>query len=552
MTSFQIPSHILSSKTKEELKDLVKTLQDRVNIFVSVGTSLSTEKDQDILLENIVTYAKQITSADAATLYMMSDDEKKLHFSIVHTDSMDIRMGGTSGNPINWYPVKLYNDDGSPYLEMVAAYVALKKQTLNFEDVYEVKDFNFTGTRQFDQKTGYRTQSMLALPMLNHEKEVIGVLQLINAKDDKNTTIPIPFTPESQALTEALASQAAVAITENRLIHGLEDLLNSIIRVIASAIDEKSKYTSGHITRVAELAVYLAEQVSAAEDGVYEKVRYNEDQIEEIRFAGLLHDIGKITTPEYVVDKSTKLETIYDRINMVFLRFELLKKEREIDMWKAIAGGMATIKNHADHEKMFTELKEERRKINEDFSFIQRMNTGGEFLRPEYKDRICDVAKTTVSLDGKPTPLLSDEEVMNLHISRGTLTDEERQIINNHAVVTDKMLSELPFPKKLKKVPSYAANHHERMDGSGYPKGLTADNLELPARIMAMADIYEALTAPDRPYKKGKTLSEAMRIMEFMVKDYHIDPDLFSFFKEKKIYKWYAAKFMNADQIDME
>lgn len=550
MTSFHIPTHILASKTKDELIDLIETLQDQVNIFVSVGTSLSTEKDQDVLLESIVTYAKKITGADAATLYMMSEDEKKLHFSIVHTDSMNIRMGGTSGKPIDWYPVKLYNEDGSPYLEMVAAYVALKKQTLNFDDVYEVVDFNFTGTRQFDKKTGYRTQSMLALPMLNHEYEVIGVLQLINAKDEDNQTIP--FTPESQSLTEALASQAAVAITENRLINGLEDLLNSIIRVIASAIDEKSKYTSGHITRVAELAVYLAEQISESTDGVYKNVRYNEEKIEEIRFAGLLHDIGKITTPEYVVDKATKLETIYDRIHTVSLRFELLKKEREAEMWKAMAGGMKAVENHPEHEEMLAELKEELHKINEDFSFIQRMNTGGEFLRPEFKDRISDIAQATVSIDGTVTRLLSDDEINNLHISRGTLTGEERQIINNHAVVTDKMLSELPFPKKLKNVPSYAANHHERMDGSGYPKGLKADDLELPARIMAMADIFEALTAPDRPYKKGKTLSEAMKIMEFMVKDYHIDPDLFSIFKEKKLYRWYAEKFMNPDQIDMD
>ncbi len=550
MNTFQILPETLATKSKKELIELIRTLQDRVNIFVSVGTSLSTEKDQNVLLENIVTYAKKITGADAATLYMMSEDEKKLRFSIVHTDSMNIRMGGTTGNPIDWYPVKLCNDDGTPYLEMVAAYVALKKKTLNFEDVYDVKDFNFAGTRQFDQKTGYRTQSMLALPMLNHVNEVIGVLQLINAKDENKKTIP--FSPESQALTEALSSQAAVAITENRLINGLEELLNSIIRVIASAIDEKSKYTSGHIERVAELAVYLAQQVSDSEEGCFKDVHYNNEKIEEIRFAGLLHDIGKITTPEYVVDKSTKLETIYDRIHTVFLRFEILKKEREVEMWKALAGNPDDHSSRVEHEKMLKELEEETRKISEDYNFIQRMNTGGEFLRPEYKDQIGEIARTTVNIDGKNTRILTEEEILNLHISRGTLTEEERQIINNHAVVTDKMLSQLPFPKKLRNVPSYAANHHERMDGSGYPKGLKADDLELPARIMAMADIFEALTAPDRPYKKGKTLSEAMKIMEFMVKDYHIDPDLFAFFKESGVYRWYAEKFMNPEQIDMD
>jgi len=550
MKTIELSEKCLKASTQEELKNVIQILRDRVNIFVSVGTSLSTEKDQDVLLENIVTYAKKITGADAATLYMMTDDEQKLRFSIVHTDSMNIRMGGTSGNEINWYPVKLHNEDGSPYLEMVAAYVALKQETLNFEDVYYVEGFNFTGTRQFDQKTGYRTQSMLTLPMKNHENEVIGVLQLINAKDENNQTIP--FSPEAQALTEALASQAAVAITQNRLIHGLEQLLNSIIQVIASAIDEKSKYTSGHIERVAELAVELAQEVSDSNEGVYAKVGYNKNQIDEIRFAGLLHDIGKITTPEYVVDKSTKLETIYDRINTVYLRFEILKKEREIEMLKAIAGLSDKDIKSAEHKAMIEQLNRDIQQITDDYNFIQRMNTGGEFLSSEFKERVNKIAETKITIDGKSDNILTENEVYNLHVSRGTLTEEERQIINNHAVVTDKMLNKLPFPKKLKHVPEYAANHHERMDGSGYPKGLSADNLALPARIMALADIFEALTARDRPYKKGKTLSEAMRIMDFMVKDYHIDPDLYNFFKETRLYLRYAKKYMDPEQIDMK
>lgn len=550
MKTFELSEKCLKAKTKQELKNVIQILQDRVNVFVSVGTSLSTEKNQDILLENIVTYAKKITGADAATLYMMTEDEHKLRFSIVHTDSMNIRMGGTSGNEINWYPVKLYNDDGSPYLEMVAAYVALKQETLNFDDVYYVDGFNFTGTRQFDQKTGYRTQSMLTLPMKNHENEVIGVLQLINAKDENKQTIP--FSPEAQALTEALASQAAVAITQNRLIHELEELLNSIIHVIAAAIDEKSKYTSGHIERVAELAVELAQEVSNSNEGVYANVVYGKNQIDEIRFAGLLHDIGKITTPEYVVDKSTKLETIYDRINTVSLRFEILKKEREIEMLKALAGLSGKKALNTEHNAMIDQLSRDVQQITDDFNFIQRMNTGGEFLSQDLKERVNKIAETTVTIEGNTEKILTENEVYNLHVSRGTLTEEERQIINNHAVVTDKMLSKLPFPKKLKRVPEYAANHHERMDGSGYPKGLNADNLALPARIMALADIFEALTARDRPYKKGKTLSEAMRIMDFMVKDYHIDPELYAFFKKNKLYIRYAKKYMDPEQIDME
>lgn len=543
-------SYALRSKSKDELLDIIRQLHEQVKVFISVGTSLSTEKDQDTLLEKIVTYAKKITQADAATLYMMADDEKKLCFSIVHTDSMNIRMGGTSGNPINWDPITLYTDEGMPYLEMVAAYVALKKEKLSFEDVYHVKEFNFAGTRLFDQKTGYRTQSMLAVPMLNHLNEVIGVLQLINAKNREGETVP--FTTESQILTEALASQAAVAITENRLIHDLEALLNAIIQVIASAIDEKSKYTRGHIERVAELAQYLAQQLSESNEGFYKDVSFSDEQINEIRFAGWLHDIGKITTPEYIVDKSTKLETIYDRLHCVYLRFELLKKDLELEMWRKLAGNLDSNSENAKRNMLLKDLQAAIQEIQEDFSFIQHMNEGTEFLREEYKERIHHIAQKTVMINEKKHPLLSEDEVLNLTIPRGTLTDHERQLINYHVVVTDKMLSSLPFPKKLKNVPSYAAKHHEHLDGSGYPKGLRAENLELPARIMAMADIFEALTAPDRPYKKGKTLSEAMKIMEIMVRENHIDPNLFAFFKESKGYLWYAKKFMNPEQIDME
>jgi hypothetical protein len=253
-----------------------------------------------------------------------------------------------------------------------------------------------------------------------------------------------------------------------------------------------------------------------------------------------------------VVDKSTKLETIYDRINTVYFRFEILKKEREIEMLKALAGLSEDDMKRTEHAEMMDQLNRDIQQITDDYNFIQRMNTGGEFLSSELKERVNKIAETKITIDGETANILSENEVYNLHVSRGTLTEEERQIINNHAVVTDKMLNKLPFPKKLKHVPEYAANHHERMNGSGYPKGLSADDLALPARVMALADIFEALTARDRPYKKGKTLSEAMRIMDFMVKDYHIDPDLYNFFKVSKLYLRYAKKYMDPEQIDME
>ncbi len=530
----------------------IEKYKNLVNVLINVGESLSAEKDQNCLLEKIVTYAKQVTSADAATLYLMSDDKRKLQFEIAQTDSMGFRAGGTSGVPINWYPVKLYQENGEPYSQMVSAYVALTGKTLNFPDVYEVEGFDFQGTRAFDKKNHYRTKSMLTIAMKNHEDEIIGVLQLINAMDKSNSGVVIPFDKEAQHVSEALASQAAIAITKNRLLQELEALLDSFIKVIADAIDEKSPYTGGHIERVAKLTLTIAQHLHQKNDGEYADVHFTEDEMKEIRIAAWLHDIGKITTPEYVVDKATKLETIFDRIHNVKLRNEILQRDAEIDYWRELAALDKNDKNYGEKEQALREnLQAQLERLHDEMKFLETVNKGGEFMAPPLKERVQQIARQTLILDGKAQPFLSDEEIQNLNISRGTLNDQEREIINNHVVMTIKMLSQLPFPKKLSRVTEYAGGHHERLDGTGYPNGVTEAELSLPARIMALADIFEALTAADRPYKKGKTLSEAVKILGFMAKDRHIDPLLLKTFLEDKLHIEYAKKFINPAQIDI-
>jgi hypothetical protein len=288
----------------------------------------------------------------------------------------------------------------------------------------------------------------------------------------------------------------------------------------------------------------LAQAACVAEDGPYETFSLSEEELYELSIAAWLHDCGKVTTPEYVVDKSTKLETIYDRVETVRTRFEVAKRDAEIDYLRALQA------DDTDADGLKETFEARVAKLNDDWSFLEVANIGGEFMSDDHQARIHEIAAMTWSNNGETENFLSENEVYNLCIARGTLTAEEREVINNHIVMTVEMLEELPFPKHLKKVPEYAGGHHEKMDGTGYPKGLTADQMSIPARMMAIADIFEALTASDRPYKKAKTISESLKIMGFMVKDAHIDPDLFRLFLQADIPRIYAEANLLPDQID--
>jgi len=530
----------------EEIRSYVGQLCETVRNLSKIGAALSAEHDLPKLLQMILEQAMLFTNADGGTLYMVNDDQKTLRFEIVKTNSLKISMGGTSANPINWYPVKLYLENGTPNHAMVSAHVALTGQSVNIPDVYDVKGFDFTGTRAFDNKTGYRSKSMLVVPMRNHENLIIGVVQILNAVDHLSGEV-IPFSRAAEEIIVSLASQAAVSITNTRLIQDLEKLFESFIQVIAAAIDEKSPYTAGHIQRVAELTMMIAQEVNSVNTGKYADVTFDADNLKELRIAAWMHDIGKITTPEYIVDKSTKLETIYDRLNTVQARFETLKRDAKIAALEEKLKAAGIVKNFSQIDN---ELQERIHQIEADYQFVKTANTGGEFMAPEKIAKIQQISENRITVENLDEPILNEDEVTNLTIQRGTLTEKERQIINNHVVVTIKMLEKLPYPKKLRRIPEIAGAHHEKLDGSGYPNHLTEERLMPQSKIMALADIFEALTAKDRPYKKGKTLSEAMKIMMFMAKDRHIDPELFRIFVEKKIYLAYAQKFMDHSQID--
>jgi len=535
------------------LRGYIDSLQNQISNMSAIGLALSKEKDMDKLLEMILLEAKRISNSDGGTLYMMTDDQR-LKFSIMITDSLNIHMGGTSGKEIPFYPVKLYMDNGQPNKTMIAANAGLTGDTINIPDAYKAKGFDFAGTKAFDEKTGYRSKSFLTVPLKNHEDEIIGVLQLLNAQDIKTKKV-IPFSDIVQKSVEALSSQAAVAITNKNLIKDLEVLFESFIKLIASAIDAKSPYTGGHCSRVPEITMMLAESVNEINDGPFAGIQFTDKEMYELKIAAWLHDCGKVATPEAVVDKGTKLETIYDRIHTVATRFEVLKRDEEIKYLKKqlkIQKDDSLIENQKKEalKKARTLYLKRIKQQDDDKAFIEESNVGGEFMSQDRKDRVNKIASYRWKDNGSPKPFFSEDEIYNLCISRGTLTPEERKIINDHIVVTIDMLEQLPYPKHLRNVPEFAGGHHEKLDGTGYPKGLNHSEMSVQAKIMAIADIFEALTARDRPYKKGKTLSQAMRILGFMKNDAHIDTELFEVFVKEKIYLKYAESFLNPEQID--
>jgi HD-GYP domain-containing protein (c-di-GMP phosphodiesterase class II) len=518
-------------------------LGQRLEQLNAIGASLSAERDIHRLLETILTAAKTITRADGGTLYRLTD-ERTLRFEIVRTSSLKYYLGGTTGNPVPFYPIQLYKD-GKPNHGMVAAYSALTGNTVNIADAYSAEGFDFTGTRAFDQKTGYRSKSFLTVPMRNYEREIIGVLQLINAQDPASGEI-VAFSASDQRLAESLASQAAIALTNRMLINQLEHLFESFINLINNAIDEKSPYTGGHCQRVPMLTMLLAEAVNDTTEGPLKDFHMTDKDRYELKIAGLLHDCGKVTTPVHVVDKATKLETIFDRVHLIDTRFEVLKRDAEIESLKKRTGmGRMEV---AEEEKR---LRERLRALDDDRKFLHACNVGTERMREDDMERVRRIATYRWrDMQGHDVSFLTDDEVKNLTIRSGTLTEEERKIINHHIVATIRMLESLPWPSHLTNVPEYAGGHHERMDGKGYPKGLKREEMSVQARCMGIADIFEALTAKDRPYKKGKTLSESLEILGKFKENGHIDPDLFDVFVRQKVYRRYAETFLDPDQID--
>ncbi|MFH2091850.1 MAG: HD domain-containing phosphohydrolase [Pseudomonadota bacterium] len=520
--------------------------------LTEIGLALSSEKNITKLLEMIVTKAREMSNADAGTLYIMDKDKKHLSFKIIQNNSLNIQMGGTGGEDIKFPPVPL-EINGKKNMENVCTYAAITGESINISDIYDHDGgFDFIGAKKYDAITGYETKSMLVIPLKNNEEAIIGVLQLINSYDPEKKTIS-SFLPFYEKLVKSIASQAAVALTNAQLIQSLHDLLFAFIQSMAVAIDEKSPYTGGHIKRVVDISMLIAKSINESKDTIWKDTFFNHNELQELQLSAWMHDIGKIVTPEHVIDKATKLEKNLDRIEIIELRFQLIEALAKIDFLakkEALAGKKIVDPDKIKH--LEKEFKHTVDMLKEDLNFIKSCNNTGDYMSDDKIETIKAIGEKKYFMNHQAHPFLHPDEIQNLCIRKGTLTDEERLIVENHARLTYKITSKLPFPDQLARIPEFASSHHERPDGTGYPNRVASSDLAVQSRILAVADIFEALTAVDRPYRKPMKLSEAIQILDYMSKDNHIDSDIFHLFIKTGIHKEYARKELNPEQVDID
>lgn len=582
-TELQIYNERLEKNVQERTADLVAS-QLKLEGLIQTGLELGREHERLALEQKIVQSAKELLHCDIGMLYMLTED-KTLKLVL-----------GTEGSQLPLFETSLYDSSGNPNERSITAWCFLHNETVLIDNIDTEERFDLSHITEMDRVVRNKTTSILAIPLSPRRGEVIGVLKLLNASDPVTGAVT-PFNPSALRFLTAMVAQAAVALDNFQLLESQKEMLEALIKLVAVAIDAKSHYTGGHCERVPELGVMLAEAANDVTEGPLAEFGFKtEDQWREFRIGAWLHDCGKVTTPEYVVDKSTKLETIYNRIHEIRMRFEVLLRDAKIAQLEALAAG--TDPNLAE-----AAFEARRAALMDDFSFIASCNLGGEFMAPEMLERLKDIAEETwerhfddriglaheelsrmpcapeslpvteklladksqhivfreesPTLDEKwnfkvkvPEHLYNRGEVYNLRIGRGTLTEEERFKINEHVIQSLMMLEKLPLPRNMRRVPEYAGTHHETLIGTGYPRKLTAAELSIPTRIIAIADIFEALTAWDRPYKKPKTLSESIEILATFKKNQHIDPDIFDLFLTSGIYLRYAKKYLRPEQID--
>ncbi|MFM5341095.1 HD domain-containing phosphohydrolase [Aeromonas veronii] len=559
-----------------DLSQAMGDMKSTIQRFLQLSTSLSSETSFPRLLVRLLTEMQQLTGATGCMLYLSDSGNKTL-------DLAGLCWNGEVQEQTPIHSIGTLNQPKHPLFQSLQG-VELEPIALVTSELQIL----FPYIEESDTPLTF-----WPIALKNRDGQLLGTLVFLIDERKKS------LTPQRMAFVNALSSTAAVALTTQRLLEEQRNLLEAFIQLIAGAIDAKSPYTGGHCQRVPELTKMLAEAACEAKEGPFQHFSLDEKQWEAIHIAAWLHDCGKVTTPEFVVDKATKLETLCDRIHEVRMRFEVLKRDAEIAYWQARLHG-------GDEATLQATLQQQWQQLDEEFAFIARCNEGGEFMATEDIARLQQITGRTwqrtlsdrigISQDELARkqraaesplpvtePLLADRpdhlftrsnrdrlapdnpwgfqvntpeylynrgELYNLAIRRGTLTDEERYKINEHMIQTIIMLEKLPFPANLKQVPEIAGGHHEKMDGTGYPKRLKRDEMSIPARMMAIADIFEALTAGDRPYKKAKSLSEAIRIMGFMQQDHHIDPELFALFLRSGVYLRYAKRYMSPELID--
>jgi HD-GYP domain-containing protein (c-di-GMP phosphodiesterase class II) len=508
---------------------LIEKFEDYLRKLFNISIQLSTEKDLYTLLEKIIYLSREFANADAGTLYMKEGDE--LVFKVVQNATLNISLGGESIGL--WKPVQLKNPDGSPNCSNVSSCSAMSKDIIIIDDCYYTEEYDFSGTKVFDEMSGYRTQSMIVIPLLDFDKDLIGVIQLINKLDKYGNVVSFNNFDRESAI--ALSSQATISILNTNMFHEMERFLQSFISSIGGAIDAKSPYTGNHVKKVGRFVKMVAEEIHN-DRTVFKHEIYDKKRLKLIEISAWLHDVGKITVPDHIMDKATKLESVIDTIELIRERIEIIKRDLKI----------AVLEKRISEKQYSDEVKE----LDDEFEFLFRINFGGEFMHDDNIQRVVDISNRKYFLNGIEVPLLREDEVEKLSIKKGTLTKSERNRIMSHAEMTSKILEEIPFPKQFREAKHIASNHHEKINGEGYPKGLSAEDLTFDDRLLAIADVFEALSSFDRPYKKPKKLSEIFRILSFMVKDQEIDENIVRFIFDSKVYLKYAEQEMKEEQLD--
>ncbi|MGO9309160.1 MAG: HD domain-containing phosphohydrolase [Spirochaetia bacterium] len=505
--------------------------------LLQVGIQLSAERDNDKLLDYILQQIRHIARADAGTLYLLKVDEatkeQKLLFKITQNDS----------NPRD------YSEFFMPLSKKtVSGYVAMTGTVLNLEDAYEIpadKEYGFNVS--YDKSTGYRSKSMLTVPMQDHKGEILGVIQLINCKVDRASLLKtpedveacvIPFSKDIEPMVLSLASQAAVSLENNLLYQEIETLFEGFVKASVQAIESRDPTTSGHSNRVAFYTVNLAKVVDRVTDGAYADAHFTAEHLKEIRYASLLHDFGKVGVREHVLVKAKKLYP--DKLDLLKLRFRYIRKSM-LHAFLRERFELLLEEGKDAYASRKTELdRREAEYLAEIEKFLQNIITANEpSVLAEDPARILGEirGKTFEEPDGEPVPFLTDDEYFKLSIKKGSLDESERKEIESHVTHTFRFLTTIPWTKEMRNIPTIAYGHHEKLDGDGYPRGIHSPEIPVQTRMMTVSDIYDALTASDRPYKRAVPAQKALDILSAEVKEKKLDADLVKIFIEAKIWE---------------
>lgn len=483
--------------------------QEAMKEVLRAGVMLSSERDLNRLLDAVLMSVMSLANCDAGTLYLLEDDG--LHFKIMHTNSLGTHTGGDGTDP-DLPPVPLRREN-------VCAFSLLENRTIRIEDVYSSDEYDFSGPVRYDAITGYRTKSMLVVPMTNREGEKLGVIQLINALDENGNVRSFP--KDMILALESVTSQSSITIQNVRYMQEIRDLFRSFVRVMSSAIDELSPYNANHSRRMAESGARFANFLNAKAREAGQKLPFSPQRKEELVMSIWLHDIGKVVTPLEVMDKGARLSALQaEQIQNRLRRIDLLARISRLE-------GRVT---DSEYRQIQQDTEEAAERIFE-------INCIG-FLPDEELDYLRELKERTYVEDGKELPWVTDEEYEMLTIRKGTLSAAEREIMESHVTITSKLLSQIHFSKDLSNVPNWAAAHHEFLDGSGYPNRLKGEEIPWEVRIITILDIFDALVAEDRPYKPGVPVPKALAILESMAeKEGKLDPQLTQLFVESKCWE---------------